>query len=1194
MRLALSILLLCSSLNAQWVNGYYTANNGVQTPSQLPWSKYTAIIHFAARAGVNGSGVGNGTVNTSELTDTAALIASRPAGKKVLLSLADNGSFPMAFAQDAAAGLRSTFVTNITNTVASNGYDGVELDWEGNINTSDYTALIAALRVAMPTKTITIAVFTGPPTAVAAAAQANLDEVNVECYDLGNFTAYSWYNNPIFAPTFGFSSSCYDEMFQSGSNNGAVTAGVARAKIGVGIPFYGYRWTGCTVAQITPCTRGAFTPYRTLASDGTRFIPANQQYDNTYKAQYLSISGLNEFDPYTGTQQIADIVTWAKSQGFGGYYSFTTEYEYMASQAGDAKYPLSTALYASVFAGFPVDSNGWIITGLPNTQDNLLGPLIPYGNSPWIYGDLANKGTVDYMVPIALAEAPALGAALAGTFSFSGGNTLTTTVNQTGPLAGEQYITCAWSSVDGAGTGRMIVPISSVTSTTVVASENFSVPSFSGVTCYKMSLTPDTYGCNFTCWTTENPNTVWNYYDVAIGLYRLYYRTGNVQYQTWARQFADIQWQWVLDHGYRTVSPRAGAFVSQFFRAGESHSERLPGLYNWLTLIVPSWATNTDLRESGYTLWDVALGAKVDPNPTRHAQYCSWLTTYTANPWIANQNTDGSWSENEFQLNASYVSAPKAFAPPFQYQAAPWREAINIKSLEAAYESLNDTATQGCNSPTLAAQTLTSVTRAVTWQNNYGRDSGNRGDYYEVNSQSNDQASVSPATGTVSTTVSSTAIVGVATNWNTAGYCDGTHFIGFFTPRTVYKIASCSDNTHATLSVAFGLYGEVSNVSGDQFGIAPAASTSCNSSATYCYTGSGDRNLTRTNCGGIGWLYAQTLNTTYLGWLNECYSATLGGPTAGLTSAANLGSVTLPCSGPACDGLVTDVVASAANCNTSPTPCLFGVAFGNLGKNYGEAFGAPGIDNTLAWRLLSGPITPVAPTITSSSPLPGGTVGTPYSFQFTAAGTTPITWSATGMPSWASITTGGLLTGTPNAAATTSFPVTATNTAGSNSKTFSVTIVATGVAPTITSTSPLPNGATGVPYSYQFLGNGTAPIAWSATGLPGWASLSSGGLLSGTPNAAAVSTISVTALNAFGSAGPTPFSLTVTTTPTTPTCSPKTHVTPPTVTDIQLQSNMALGVTACTNSLTQTGTCTVVDVQRVVNASLGGACVIGP
>jgi hypothetical protein len=34
-------------------------------------------------------------------------------------------------------------------------------------------------------------------------------------------------------------------------------------------------------------------------------------------------------------------------------------------------------------------------------------------------------------------------------------------------------------------------------------------------------------------------------------------------------------------------------------------------------------------------------------------------------------------------------------------------------------------------------------------------------------------------------------------------------------------------------------------------------------------------------------------------------------------------------------------------------PCVYGGSlYGNLGKNFGEAFGAPGIDNALAWRLL--------------------------------------------------------------------------------------------------------------------------------------------------------------------------------------------------------------------------------------------------
>ncbi len=45
------------------------------------------------------------------------------------------------------------------------------------------------------------------------------------------------------------------------------------------------------------------------------------------------------------------------------------------------------------------------------------------------------------------------------------------------------------------------------------------------------------------------------------------------------------------------------------------------------------------------------------------------------------------------------------------------------------------------------------------------------------------------------------------------------------------------------------------------------------------------------------------------------------------------------------------------------------------------------------------------------------------------------------------------------------------------------------------------------------------------------------------------------------------------------------------VIDVQLEINMALGVTSCTGDINQDGSCNVIDVQRVVNAALGGQCV---
>ena len=88
--------------------------------------------------------------------------------------------------------------------------------------------------------------------------------------------------------------------------------------------------------------------------------------------------------------------------------------------------------------------------------------------------------------------------------------------------------------------------------------------------------------------------------------------------------------------------------------------------------------------------------------------------------------------------------------------------------------------------------------------------------------------------------------------------------------------------------------------------------------------------------------------------------------------------------------------------------------------------------------------------------------------------------------------------------------------------------------------------------------------------------------------------MNITATNTTGSAGPSPFSITISAAPPRPTCSPRTGLTPPNVLDSQYQTNMALGVISCTNNISESGSCNATDVQRVINAILGGACVVGP
>lgn len=154
---------------------------------------------------------------------------------------------------------------------------------------------------------------------------------------------------------------------------------------------------------------------------------------------------------------------------------------------------------------------------------------------------------------------------------------------------------------------------------------------------------------------------------------------------------------------------------------------------------------------------------------------------------------------------------------------------------------------------------------------------------------------------------------------------------------------------------------------------------------------------------------------------------------------------------------------------------------------------------------------PPAPklSITTAS-LPGGTVGSPYSANVTATGGTgSYTWSvsAGSLPSGLSLnSSSGAITGTPTSANTFNFTIQAADSANAKAtQAFTVTIAPNTPSLAITTTS-LPGGMVGTPYSQTVSATGgTGHYNWavSAGGLPSGLSLDkSSGAISGTPTSA--------------------------------------------------------------------------------------------
>ena len=157
--------------------------------------------------------------------------------------------------------------------------------------------------------------------------------------------------------------------------------------------------------------------------------------------------------------------------------------------------------------------------------------------------------------------------------------------------------------------------------------------------------------------------------------------------------------------------------------------------------------------------------------------------------------------------------------------------------------------------------------------------------------------------------------------------------------------------------------------------------------------------------------------------------------------------------------------------------------------------------------------------ITTATPLPNGNVGVPYALQLTATPgfSTPYSWTTFSSPPGLTLSSSGLISGTPTTMGPYFLRTSVVTAQGSNgptaNKTLSLTI---DLAPlTITTPDPLNSGTINSRYSQIVTATGgLTPYAWSATSLPAGLFISaSNGLLAGTPTQAGNFTVPVTVVD---------------------------------------------------------------------------------
>jgi hypothetical protein len=185
--------------------------------------------------------------------------------------------------------------------------------------------------------------------------------------------------------------------------------------------------------------------------------------------------------------------------------------------------------------------------------------------------------------------------------------------------------------------------------------------------------------------------------------------------------------------------------------------------------------------------------------------------------------------------------------------------------------------------------------------------------------------------------------------------------------------------------------------------------------------------------------------------------------------------------------------------------------------------------NPVEKSLQSLSISIVAPVVIGGGALPAGTVGSGYSSTVQATGGTPpyiYTVTSGALPAGLVLLSSGIISGTPTTAGIASFSIQAADSASTSQKASAAFTLAIQPPPLVVTTTTLPNAQLNTAYTTSLQANGgTQPYTFSLQSgvLPTGLTLSSSGVIAGTPTIPGASTITV----AVKDASPTPQTVTV-------------------------------------------------------------------
>lgn len=336
-----------SSGTPHWVTGYYVGyQRDMLPPENIDWNGLTHIAMGAATA------IADGTLNTDfyiDNTNGPALARqistlAHAHNKKAILMLggADNG----AAIHSAVSDHRAAFIANIVSTMDTLGYDGVDLDWEDDVDWVLFETFAKELRAAAPGKIITLpggAINSNYQTVDPRVVKVTkyVDQFNLMTYYPATAWAgdgwYSWHNSPLKGAKSTTPVSIEDSLARYNAS------GVPKEKMGMGVGFYAIGYSGGITGPDQPTTNGMIVggdnvyPLSKLYGTGGAYDEKYRYWDNTALEPYLSLPQPDSFGArYISFEDEESLIakgTFTRENGYGGIIIWTINEGYVASRA---------------------------------------------------------------------------------------------------------------------------------------------------------------------------------------------------------------------------------------------------------------------------------------------------------------------------------------------------------------------------------------------------------------------------------------------------------------------------------------------------------------------------------------------------------------------------------------------------------------------------------------------------------------------------------------------------------------------------------------------------------------------------------------------------------------------------------------------------------------------------------------------